>query len=69
MERDCFALLAMTTSSLRAAHEAGAEALMLEVAPEEARGGNSSFTGGAFRVACHGTEDLARLIPDMSETE
>jgi hypothetical protein len=23
---------------------------MLEIAPEEARGGNSAFTGGAFRV-------------------
>src|SRR5438045_9787108 len=42
---------------------------MLEIAPEEARGGNSAFTGGAFRVVYHGADDLARLIPDMNETE
>src|SRR6202048_830240 len=43
--------------------------LMLEIAPEEARAGNSAFTGGAFRVVYHDGEDLARLIPDMNETE
>ncbi len=43
--------------------------LMLEIAPEDQRGGNSAFTGGAFRVVYHGGEDLARLIPDMNETE
>jgi tricarballylate dehydrogenase len=42
---------------------------MLEIAPEESRGGNSCFTGGAFRVVYHGAEDLARLILDMNETE
>jgi tricarballylate dehydrogenase len=57
------------TCAALAAREAGAEVLMLEVAPEEARGGNSCFTGGAFRVVYHGAGDLARLIPDMNETE
>ena len=57
------------TCAALAAREAGVEVLMLEVAPEEARGGNSCFTGGAFRVVYHGAEDLARLIPDMNETE
>jgi tricarballylate dehydrogenase len=51
------------------ARECGASVLMLEVAPEDQRGGNSAFTGGAFRVVYHGGEDLARLIPDMNETE
>ncbi len=51
------------------ARENGARVLMLEIAPEEARGGNSAFTGGAFRVVYHGAEDLTRLIPDMNETE
>src|ERR1700751_323152 len=51
------------------ARETGAEVLMLEIAPEEARGGNSCFPGGAFRVVYHGAEDLARLITDMNETE
>src|ERR1700739_5115665 len=51
------------------ARAAGQRVVMLETAPEEARGGNSCFTGGAFRVVYHGAADLARLIPDMNETE
>src|SRR2546429_6614034 len=57
------------TCAALSAQENGARVLMLEIAPEEARGGNSAFTGGAFRVVYHGDEDLARLIPDMNETE
>src|SRR6478736_9894369 len=57
------------TCAALSARENGARVLMLEIAPEEARGGNSAFTGGAFRVVYHGGEDLARLIPDMNETE
>src|SRR5580693_8206066 len=57
------------TSAALSARENGARVLMLEIAPEEVRGGNSAFTGGAFRVVDHGGEDLARLIPDMNETE
>jgi tricarballylate dehydrogenase len=57
------------TCAALSAREAGAEVLMLEIAPEEARGGNSCFTGGAFRVVYRGAADLARLIPDMNETE
>jgi tricarballylate dehydrogenase len=49
--------------------ENGASVLMLEAAPEDQRGGNSAFTGGAFRVVYHGSGDLAQLIPDMNETE
>jgi tricarballylate dehydrogenase len=52
-----------------AAREAGARVLMLEIAPEDQKGGNSAFTGGAFRVVYHGREDLAGLIPDMNQTE
>src|SRR2546429_4057637 len=51
------------------ARENGARVLMLEIAPEEVRGGNSCFTGGAFRVVYHGFDDLARLIPDISDHE
>ena len=57
------------TCAALSARESGATVLMLEVAPEDQRGGNSAFTGGAFRVVYHGGEDLARLIPDMNETE
>jgi tricarballylate dehydrogenase len=51
------------------ARENGASVLMLEIAPEEAACGNSAFTGGAFRVVHHGFDDLAQLIPDLSEHE
>src|SRR6201988_245510 len=57
------------TCAALSAREQGASVLMIEVAPEDQRGGNSAFTGGAFRVVYHGGEDLARLIPDMNETE
>jgi tricarballylate dehydrogenase len=57
------------TCAALSARENGAVVLMLEIAPEDQRGGNSAFTGGAFRVVYHGGEDLSRLIPDMNETE
>jgi tricarballylate dehydrogenase len=57
------------TCAALSARESGARVLMLEVAPEEACGGNSYFTGGAFRVVYHGFDDLARLIPDISDHE
>src|SRR5271165_230530 len=56
------------TCAALSARDNGATVLMLEVAPEDQRGGNSAFTGGAFRVVYHGGE-VARLIPDMNETE
>lgn len=51
------------------AAEQGASVTVLERAPKEQRGGNSAFSGGAFRVTYDGVEDLKRLIPDLSETE
>src|SRR5712691_875675 len=57
------------TCAALSAQERGARVLMLEISPEEARGGNSAFTGGAFRVVYHGFPDLTRLIPDISEHE
>src|SRR5215469_10653654 len=57
------------TSAALSARESGARVLMLEIAPEGAHGGNSCFTGGAFRVVYHGFDDLARLIPDISDHE
>jgi tricarballylate dehydrogenase len=52
-----------------AAREAGARVLVLERAPREARGGNSAFTGGAFRVAYDGIDDLMKIMPDLSKEE
>ena len=57
------------TCAALSARENGASVLMLEIAPEDARGGNSAFTGGAFRIVYHGFDDLAQLIPDISEHE
>src|SRR5215472_4484447 len=57
------------TCAALSASENGASVLMLEIAPEAARAGNSAFTGGAFRVVYHGVDDLAQLIPDMSSHE
>ena len=52
-----------------AACEAGVSVLVLECAPEAERGGNTRFTAGAMRVAYGGVEDLARLMPDLSEED
>jgi len=51
------------------AHEAGASVALLETAPEDARGGNSAFTGGAFRFVYAGVEDLLALAPDIAELD
>ncbi|HEY9280932.1 MAG TPA: FAD-dependent tricarballylate dehydrogenase TcuA [Eoetvoesiella sp.] len=52
-----------------AAHENGAKVLVLERSPKENRGGNSAFTGGAFRIAYRGVDDLLSLVPDLHPDE
>jgi tricarballylate dehydrogenase len=52
-----------------AAHAKGASVALLETAPESARGGNSAFTGGAFRFVYSGVEDLLALAPDIAELD
>src|SRR5713226_5383240 len=49
------------------AHESGARVLMLETAPFEERGGNSHFTGGAYRFAFSGVEDLVAVLPSLAQ--
>lgn len=51
------------------AKEAGADVTVLEKAPEGERGGNTYFTGGGFRFAYGGIDDILRVIPDLSEAE
>lgn len=51
------------------AHESGARVAVLERAPKEHRGGNSAYTGGAFRIAYRGVEDLLTLVPDLHPDE
>src|SRR5918997_5485346 len=52
-----------------AAHERGASVAMLETAPAEARGGNSAFTGGAFRFKFSSVDDLVELAPDIRDLD
>ena len=49
------------------ARQMGASVAMLETAPKEARGGNSAFTGGAFRFSFKTVEDLIALAPDIRD--
>ena len=51
------------------AHEAGATVAMIETAPKDARGGNSAFTGGAFRFTYSNVDDLLRLAPDIADLD
>jgi len=51
------------------AHDGGARVLVLEKAPEAWRGGNSAFSGGLFRFAFKGVEDIYELVPDLSDEE
>ena len=52
-----------------AAREKGASVIVLEAAPIEDSGGNSRYTGGLMRVVYNGVDDLAQLIPDLTEEE
>lgn len=49
------------------AHEQGAKVLIIEAAPLEERGGNSFFTGGAFRFAYDGVDDLRGVSAALDE--
>jgi len=52
-----------------AAREGGARVLVLERAPRDLRGGNTYFTGAAFRFPYDGLDDIRRLVPDLTEAE
>ncbi len=52
-----------------AAADESASVLVLERAPEYLRGGNSFFTGGLFRFAYDGIEDILGIIPEIGEEE
>jgi tricarballylate dehydrogenase len=51
------------------ARERGASVAVLERAPQEERGGNSSYTGGSMRFAFAGPEVIHELVPDLSAEE
>ena len=52
-----------------AAADEGASVVALERAPEYLRGGNSFFTGGLFRFAYEGIDDIVGIIPEIGERE
>ena len=52
-----------------AANEAGLKVMVLEKAPEHARGGNTYFTGGAIRFSYTGIDDVLKVVPDLSSAE
>ena len=52
-----------------AAREQGASVLVLEKAPEHARGGNSYFSGGLFRFPFTGLEDLKNVVGPMTDSD
>lgn len=52
-----------------AAREAGANVVLLERAPENERGGNTAFVGGALRMVYGGLDDLELLVPDISNDQ
>ena len=51
------------------ARDGGASVLVLERAPEDERGGNSTFTAGAIRCVYRGVDDLRKLMPDLTDDE
>ena len=56
------------TAALSAA-ERGASVLVIEKAPEYLRGGNTYFTGGLFRFAYDGIDDVAAVVADVGPEE
>ncbi|AZQ68270.1 FAD-binding dehydrogenase [Silicimonas algicola] len=56
-------------SAAISAQENGARPLIVEAAPFEERGGNSHYTGGAFRFAYDGVDDLLEICPAMAEED
>ena len=53
-------------SAALSAREQGASVAVLERAPREERGGNSSFTAGAMRFAYDDISDLKTLMPELA---
>jgi tricarballylate dehydrogenase len=52
-----------------AARDAGASVKLFERAPEDQRGGNSSFAGGNWRTVYDGVEDIRKIVPDLTPEE
>ena len=51
------------------AREHGAKVLVLERAPADKRGGNTTFASGTFRMVHHGANDIKKVVPDLTEQD
>ena len=56
-------------SAALSAREQGASVAVLERAPKEERGGNSSYTAGSMRFAYDDISDLKTLMPELAAAE
>jgi tricarballylate dehydrogenase len=56
-------------SAALSARQAGGRVLILERAPLDERGGNSMYTGGAFKFAYNSVADIQRVVPDISREQ
>jgi tricarballylate dehydrogenase len=54
-------------SAAISARNNGASVLMLEAAPQNERGGNSTYTAGAMRYVFNGVDDVLSIVPDINE--
>lgn len=51
------------------AAENGAKVTVLEIAPEDKKGGNTTYTHGSIRFAYKNGEEVRALLPDMTDAE
>jgi tricarballylate dehydrogenase len=56
-------------AALSAKENGAGRVLLLERAPRDERGGNSTFTEGLMRFVYNGADDIIALSPDLSEAE
>src|SRR3972149_4249392 len=52
-----------------AAPESRVKGIILEAAPAEGCGGTSRYTGGLMRFVFNNVDELAQVIPDLTEEE
>lgn len=60
---------AACAAALSARQNGAARVLILEKAPRELRGGNTHYSGAAFRIAFDAAEDLRPMVPDAEAHE
>jgi len=56
-------------SAALAAHESGANVLLLDKCPKASRGGNTRFSGGGFRFTYNNLDDMRPMVPELTDQE